>query len=126
MRHHRGRVDHDDEDQPAQIFERHLLDDIGGDEDRRNAADGEPEHHPHVDLADADMLDAGARAHQAGAAGHDRKAEPRIHAHQAQDHQGGRVIAHPEIGEDAAGEIDEYGEDHQPRRQAVRGAAARE
>ena len=113
--HHGGRIEHDDEDQPAQDFERHLLDDEGGDEHRGDAADGEAEHDPRSTWPMAMWRTLAPSAHQRAAGRHDRKAEPRVHAHQAQHHQGRRIIADPEIGEDAEAEAGEDGDDRQRR-----------
>src|SRR6476646_4864807 len=103
--HNRGGIENDYDNQPAQQLERHRLYDEGRHKHSRNPSDRQTEDDPEVDLPDLDMADTGSGAGYRRAAGHDRKGEPRVHAHQAKHHEARREIANAKVEQNPKEEV---------------------
>ena len=125
-KHDGGGVEDDDDHQPAQHLDRHVLTMKAA----TRTAGMPPMARPSTtrrSISPIWMWRMLAPApHQAGARRHDREAQPRVHAHQAEHDQRRRIIADAEIEQNAEHEIGGDRDDRQHQRQAVRRSAAAE
>src|SRR4051812_26139060 len=86
-------VQRDDHHQPAQPLQRQLLDDEGRDQDAGHTAERETERGAHIVAARGDEAQPGNRHQERARAHHDREGGDRIHAHEAQHDEAGRIQA---------------------------------